>query len=366
LRACDYGAPTTRKRLFLVARCDGLPIVFPEPTHGTGRNPYRTAAECIDWAIPCPSIFTRAKPLVDSTCRRIARGLTKFVLENPKPFLVAIDNQTSTGAVWDTDKPLSTSTSKARHCLVQPYIVRYHGEKSTTENRGIGLGQPLATQTTENRFGLVAAHITKFKQHSTGTACDEPLHTITAGGHSARPAATPHGMGLVTAFIAKHYGGGENGQQPKGFLPLEPVHTITAQDHHAVVTAQLGDGTEAADNRHLVAAFLTKFYGTGIGQPVSASLDTITTKDRFGLVTVILEGEEFVVTDIGMRMLTPRELFRAQGFGDNYVIDPVFKSKPLTKTLQVRMVGNSVCPDVARAIVLANYVQPAMAEAADD
>jgi DNA (cytosine-5)-methyltransferase 1 len=387
LKAHEYGAPTTRKRLFMVARCDGLPVVFPTPTHGVGRQKVRTAAECIDWSIPTTSIFARAKPLAGATCRRIARGITKFVLEHPNPFIVAIgygEREGQKPRINDVDNPLGTIVSVQKHALVCPSIIRYHGEKSLNENRAISLEQPITTQTTENRCGLVVASITKFQQKSVGAHLEQPLDTVMAGAarfglvaahvtkfqkgnHGSDPdapldtiTAQTQKHAVVTAFIAKHYGG-PNGQQPPGFLPREPLHTITADDHHAVVTATLEKG-----NGELVAAFLHKYYGQGLGQEVTKPCDTITTKDRFGLVTVTIDGEQFVIADIGMRMLQPKELFAAQGFPENYVIEPMYNGKKFSKSLQVRMVGNSVCPDVAKAIVMANYVQPALAQAADD
>lgn len=267
LRACDFGAPTTRKRLFVIARCDGAPIVWPEPTHGTGLKPYRTAAECIEWSIPTTSIFDRPRPLADATMRRIARGIERFVTGKTAPYVVE-------------DKA---------HTLVQTG----YGERKGQAPRALDLGSPMGT--------------------------------IVAGGAK---------QALVAAFLAKHYGGNET----PGSSLERPFDTITCKDHHA-----------------LVAAFLTKFYGTGTGQRVDEPLGTVTTKDRFGLVTVA--GEAYRIVDIGMRMLVPRELFRGQGFPDSYVIDPIVKGKRLGATAQVRMCGNSVSPPVARALVAANFEQ---------
>lgn len=281
LRACDYGAPTTRKRLFVVARCDGLPIVWPRPTHGPGTGkPWRTAAECIDWTIPTPSIFGRKKPLADKTLARIARGIRKFVLESSRPFIVPTP-----------------------HGLTAPTMVQTgYGERDGQAPRILDLAQPLGT--------------------------------VVAGG--AKHA-------LVSAFIAKHFGGAGT---PGSSLTL-PLGTVTTQDHNALVTASLGH-----DRRAEVRAFLTAFYGTSTGQPAQMPLGTVTTHDRFGLVTV--EGHAYEIVDIGMRMLSPRELFRAQGFPDSYIIDPKHDGKPLTQTAQIRMCGNSVCPPIAAAIVRAN------------
>lgn len=281
LRACDYGAPTTRKRLFVIARRDGQPIVWPQATHGPGKVPYRTAAECIDWSIPSPSIFSRARPLAENTLRRIARGIRRFVLETDKPFIV--------GDVAPT--------------LIQTG----YGERPGQAPRSLDLGAPMGT--------------------------------LVAGGVK---------QALVSAFLAKHYGGNEG----PGSSLEKPFDTITCIDHHALVTV-----THGREQRASVRAFLTKYYGTGEGQALDVPLGTVTTKDRFGLVTV--EGQDFEIVDIGMRMLAPRELFRGQGFPDTYVIDPLYRGKPLTATAQVRMCGNSVSPVLSRALVEANFEQAA-------
>ena len=238
LRACDYGAPTIRKRFFLIARCDGLPIVWPEPTHGDPStlfvasgilHPWRTAAEIIDWTIPCPSIYDRKKLLCENTMRRIARGLRKFVLEHPQPYIV--DDH------------------------IAPFLIQYHTEQSGKEVRGQAVDKPLMTADSSNRYGL------------------------------------------VTALLIKYYGQGE-GQSLR-----EPLHTITA-------------------------------------------------KDRFGLV--IVRGEPYQIIDIGLRMLTPRELFRAQGFPEDYIIDRDADGKHYPKSAQVARCGNAVPPPFAEAIVRAN------------
>jgi DNA (cytosine-5)-methyltransferase 1 len=234
LRGCDYGAPTSRKRLFVVASLEGR-VVFPAPTHGPKRTlleqPYRTALECIDWSVPCPSIAGRAKPLSDATLRRVERGLQRFVLESPAPLIV--------------DRKV-------------PWMIHLsNGERVGQSPRIYDLRLPLGT--------------------------------IVAGGIK---------HGLVCAFLAKHYGGKGS---PGADLRL-PLSTITTVDHHALVTVH--------------------------GEPV---------------------------VDIGMRPLTPRELFRAQGFPDSYRIDM------LSKTAQIRAVGNSVCPHVAAAVVRSNFQRMAVA-----
>lgn len=343
LRACDYGAPTIRKRLFVIARRDGLPIVWPDPTHGTGPGlkPYRSAAECIDWTLPCPSIFERTRPLADSTQRRIVKGIQRYVVNTDTPFIVGqtVHNlihmghgeQSANGhgrfshGIRDLREPLNTVTASGVPAgLVTAHIATYYGDKRPHDVRGTDLRGQLGTQTTENRHAL------------------------------------------VTAFLAKHYGG--NCTNPASSLQA-PAPTVTAIDHTSLVTSNLiklrGDNTgqdvraplatvSAQGTHHAeVRAFLVKYYGTGEGQKIDDPVHTVTTKDRYGLVTI--QGQDYAVMDIGLRMLQPRELFRAQGFPDDYIIDRGADGRPLTKTAQVRMCGNSVCPPVAAAIVAANY-----------
>lgn len=215
LRACDYGAPTTRKRLFLIARCDGRPIVWPEPTHGEPgsllvasgvQKPYRTAAECIDWSLSCPSIFTRKRPLVENTLKRIAGGLQKFVFDNPEPFIV----EQKSGA--------------QAHFLTQ-----YHSYDSSP--RGQVINSPLLTQDTSNRYALVTSHLIKFKGTNLGQKVTEPIQTITAGGTH---------FGEVRAFLVKYYG------QGVGQTLERPLDTVTTNDRFGLVTIQ-GQRYQIAD-----------------------------------------------------------------------------------------------------------------------
>ena len=340
LRACDYGAPTIRKRLFLVARCDGLPIVWPEATHaakptkGSGLKPWRTAADCIDWSLPCPSIFERQRPLADATLRRIAAGVMRYVVNSPSPFIARI-GQTGHGdggKVRAVTAPLSTVTSKAEHLLVSPTLIQTgYGERAGQAPRVLDL--------------------------------DKPLGTVVAG-------AAKHA--LVAAFLAKHYTG------VVGSELVEPIGTVTATDHHSLVAANMvklrGTNTAAPIDEPLhtvsaggthhaeVCAFLTAYYGSDQDTPLDEPMHTVTTKPRFGLVTV--EGQPYAIADIGMRMLQPRELYRAQGFPDTYAIDRGADGRVLPKDAQVRMCGNSVCPPLARAMVAANYAEHALKVAA--
>jgi DNA (cytosine-5)-methyltransferase 1 len=490
LRACDYGAPTIRKRLFLIARCDGAPIVWPAPTHGAPASAevkarrlsaWRTAAECIDWHLPCPSIFTRARPLAEATCRRIAKGIMRYVVNCANPFIVPLTHhgegdrvttmgqplptvtaahrgemalvapslmvnttghaggavtdplktvatgphhymvapvltehanqkhdrvfdpqeplrtqcaqvkgghfaliaptlvnrhsdhgtdvradspevpmKTVTGSGgpavvsaflakhygghespgWPLEKPASTVTATDHHGLVTGCLVPRYGEREGQEPRALDVQAPAPTVVpTGNGGSLVAAHLTKFRTGSTGSEMAEPMHTITAGPKE-NPAGAPHAMGMVAAHLEKMHGTSTG--QPAG----EPIHTVGAQGNHFAE----------------VRAFLIKYYGNeteahAMGSPIG----TVTSHDRFGLVTV--NGEEYAIADIGLRMLAPIELFRAQGFPGSYIIDRgmfvdrntgVREIRPLTKSSQVRMCGNSVCPPLAEALVRAN------------
>lgn len=409
LVAAEYGAPTTRKRLFLIARCDGQPIVWPEPTHAQNphddlfsqRLPWRTAAECIDWSIPCPSIFLSKeegrklgvkRPLVESTMERIAQGIKKYVIECADPFIVGyhdcptfrgqgvdeplrtqttenrfglvvpyvagIDHKSAgPGAVWPADRPLTTVTTENRHALVVPHIsVCNHQSES---HRGQGVDEPLRTITAaRDATGIVAAHLVKNYGGVVGHGPDRPLGTITGIDHHALAVSSLVGVG------------GRAGQSaPRG--ADEPMATITAKGDRAVVSAFLSKyyGTNigadlrlpcptiTSSGQHIaqVQAFLLKYYGTGCGQQVSDPLAAVTTRDRFGLVTI--QGQDYQIVDIGLRMLQPHELFLAQGFPPEYVLTG-------TKTDQVSLCGNSVSPPVAEAIVRANCAHMAARVAA--
>lgn len=289
LVAADYGTPTTRRRLFIVARCDGQPIRWPEQTHT--RERWRAAAEVIDWSLPCPSIFGRARPLAEATLRRIAEGVRRYVVEEPRPFVVTLTHTSSgSGRVADSRAPMGTITTAkgGEFALVAPTLIQTgYGERDGQAPRVLDLHRPLGT--------------------------------VVAGGSK---------HALVSAFLARHFTG------VVGRDLREPVPTVTTQDHHS-----------------LVAAFLTKYYGSSESQNQGASdpLHTVTTKARFGLVTV--HGEQYRIADIGMRMLQPRELFCAQGFPEDYQIDTDADGRAVSKTTQIHLCGNSVCPPVAAALV---------------
>jgi DNA (cytosine-5)-methyltransferase 1 len=391
LRACDFGAPTTRKRLFIIARCDGQPIRWPEPTHGRRhRTPLRPVAECIDFSIPVPSIFftpdeakewarahglpTPRRPLAEATLRRVARGVKRFVIDAPEPFIV---NNLTNNVPRPVSEPLATLLTGGHKLLVQPSLLPFLTEHANASSaRVFGADEPLRTICATPKgghFALVepmAVPLLMLNSEQRGDRVysgAEPIRTLTA--------ANSRTYQLVTAFLAKHNGGHEaTGQELR-----RPSDTITVRENKALTTCHLlkfhGEKSDESRGQDLrepirtldtanrfaaVYAFLVKFYGTAIGVPVNRPLDTVTTLPRFGLVIVMVAGEPYVIVDIGMRMLTPRELFLAQGFPASYEITtglhPVTGERMrFTKKAQTRLVGNSVSPHVAAAIVRANY-----------
>jgi DNA (cytosine-5)-methyltransferase 1 len=461
IKACDFGAPTSRERLFMIARCDGRPIVWPEPTHakkpGKGQQKYRTAAECIDFSDLGKSIFGRKDELADATKRRIAKGMKKFVIDNPAPFIVPIANW-STETVQSMDEPLRTVTSypkggafsvvspviaPATHqgsdrvndpleplptvtcanrgelTLISPTLVQTgYGEREGQQPRTQDLDQPLGTVVAGGvKHALAAAHLVKFRFDDEGKALDHPLPTITSGGNYQRPAGAAHAMGIATAFMAQMNGGfnttdakslndpmttvTNTGSQQQlvtaSLLHLrgncdaraadEPLHTVSAGGtHHGLMTAFMerqfgasvgqalidpsptitagGGGKSSLVSFELspeheegalrVAAFLISYYGTENMSRCGQPAPTITTKDRLGLVTVMVKGTPYVIVDIRLRMLQPAELYRAQGFPPDYIITHGADGKPFTKTEQVHMCGNSVSPPPMAALARAN------------
>jgi DNA (cytosine-5)-methyltransferase 1 len=378
LRACDFGAPTIRKRLFLVARSDGQPIEWPTPTHGKGRSlPWRTAAECIDWSLNCPSIFlTKAearaigvkRPLAPATMRRIARGIKKFVLDNPHPFIVGVGGRQGQSPERSVEKPLQTITAKADSAIVVPFITEHANASSP---RSMPVQEPLRTQCANvkgGHFAVVAPFLKPrygenpndrggLGQAPRVRSLEEPMPVIVPTGN---------GGDLVAAFMAQH------NTENVGHQMEFPLSTIIGKGcTQGLVAAHIkrdfGTSTGAAidsplptitsdggGHASLVASFLTAYYGTDQQTgDLREPLPTVMSKDRLALVTV--NSVEYVIVDIGMRMLVPRELYRAQGFPDSYKIEIEYNGKPLTKTAQVRMVGNSVSPEQARAIIAALF-----------
>lgn len=393
LRACDYGAPTSRKRLVLIARCDGKPIVFPKPTHGKGKGlkPYRTAAEIIDWTLPCPSIFARKKPLVEATLRRIARGLDKFVIRAKKPFIVPIGygekegqkprheidapyitkfNDTSKGQALDA--PLDTIMAGATRFAKVDSILTPFVEQANFENIPISADEPLSTATSVNHHRLITPKLSPFIEQAfggtyagKGANADSPLPTVTANDHNR----------LVSAYISKYYGGTYDGA---GSGADEPLHTVTVEERHAVA-----------------GAFLSHFYkgnGSAQGSATNEPVPTVMGNNKASVVMAKLTPADFernelghwaeireilnkyagyaladdeillidindnfyFLSDIGMRMLTPRELYLAQGFPSDYQIEFDYNGKPYSKKEQVARCGNAVCPPLAEAVVRAN------------
>lgn len=402
LRSCDYGAPTTRTRFYLIARSDGRPIVWAEPTHAPKDSeavrqglklPYRTAAECIDWSIPAQSIFERDKPLAENTMRRIARGIQKFVIDNPEPFIVTVNHSGEGFRGQSTDEPLGTITAKNGYGVVTPTIMC-----NNTNNVGASVETPLPTVTTGNRNYLVAPSIVPIGygeregQAPRVNKVDEPLGTVVTSGkhylvaptliryHSETAKDEVRGQELTeplmtvdtspryalsVAHVMKNYAGGYTGAGSAADAPLD---TVTAKDHNSLVTAHIMTMRNNMDGQPIdeplttvscsgahhaeVQAFLVKYFSTGAAKSVNEPLDTVTTKDRFALVTI--HGEEYMITDIKMRMLQPRELFNAQGFPHDYIIDHDADGHPYPKSKQVARCGNAVTPPVPAALVRVN------------
>jgi DNA (cytosine-5)-methyltransferase 1 len=359
LRACDYGAPTIRERLFLIARCDGEPIVWPAPTHAHPDSdevreglaePWLPAASVIDWSLPCPSIFDTSaeimakhgvravRPLKDATLRRIARGVQRYVLDAAEPFCVTYAQHG--GAIRSGADPLHTITasSKDQNAIVAPTLVQTgYGERPGQAPRSLDLHAPLGTVVAGGaKHALVAAFLA---QHNAG-----PRNATISGRPATAPLATITTRGTQINLVAAHLQN-MHGSARSDRDPAAPLTTVTA------------GGTHAA----LIAAFLTKYYGQGEGAALAEPCHTVTTRDRFGLVTVEIGGTPYAITDIGMRMLTPRELFRAQGFPETYDIDTGPDGRRLTKTEQVRMCGNSVAPAIPAALCRANVPELAVA-----
>ena len=330
LIAADYGAPTMRKRFFMIARCDGKPIIWPEPTHGPADSeavkkgllePYVGAYTQLDFSLPCPSIFDTSeeikekygiravRPLAQKTMDRIARGLKKFVLDNPEPFVVRHNKQ----------------------CLISPTLIQYHSETSKDGVRGQTIEDPIMTVDSSNRYGLVTSFLHKYYDggyKGAGETVENPLPTITAWDHNS----------VVTANLI------QMNNHCDGKDIRQPLPTITAGDGH------FGE----------VRAFLIKYYGQGTGQDIEKPLDTVTAQDRFGLVTI--NGTDYQIVDIGLRMLEPRELYGCQGFPDDYIIDHDYTGKTYPRSEQVRRCGNAVCPPIPAALVRANLPEMCVAK----
>lgn len=379
LVAADYGAPTMRKRFFMIARCDKKPIVWPEPTHAPADSeavkkgllkPYVGAYTQIDFSRPCPSIFDTSeqikekygikavRPLAPKTMERIARGLKKFVLDNPEPFIVQC-NHGGDRRPLDTKEPLPTITGKHGYGIVEPYMIQI-GQTGFTKDRSKNIQEPLSTIVSKNEHCLICPTLIQYHSETAqgevrGQTIKDPIMTVDGSNR----------YGLVTSFLHKYYDGGYKGA---GESMENPLPTITAWDHNSVVTANLIQMNNHCDGKDIrqplptitagdghfgeVRAFLIKYYGQGTGQDIQEPLDTVTSRDRFGLVTI--EGEDYQIVDIGLRMLEPRELYGCQGFPDDYIIDHDYTGKTYPRTEQVKRCGNSVSPMVPNALVRAN------------
>lgn len=352
LIAADYGAPTMRKRFFMVARCDGKPIVWPEPTHAPADSeavkagllkPYVGAYTQIDFTRPCPSIFDTSeeikekygiravRPLAPKTMDRIARGLKKFVLDNPEPFIIQC-NHGGERRPNDIREPMPTITGKHGYGIVEPKLAPYMGT-NTTNHPGGNCKDPIHTITTGNQQCLISPTLIQYHSETApgevrGQTIKDPIMTVDGSNR----------YGLVTSFLSKFYKSG-TGQDMR-----EPLHTITTSPGH------FGE----------VRTFLIKYYGQGTGQDIKDPLDTVTAQDRFGLVEI--EGANYQIVDIGLRMLEPKELYGCQGFPDDYIIDHDYTGKTYPRSEQVKRCGNAVCPPIPAALVKANLPELCVAK----
>ena len=356
LVAADYGVPTTRKRWFAIFRCDGKSIVWPEPTHSkdgsNGLKKWVPVSTVLNFNDLGKSIFGRKKPLAEKTMNRIGGGMDKFVFNDPQPFMVTVNHRgdnfrgqsidksmptitqkngvgvvtpyiTQIGygerkgqsaRVNSLDNPLNTVVSSGnKHYLTSPYIIQYHSETSS-QPRGQSVKEPIQTIDTSNRYALLSAFLTKFYKTGTGQSLFSPLHTITT---------SPGHFGQVT---------------------------IKAIEWERLKEAGISD--EVAQKCTWVSQFIMEYYGCGTGQSLNDPLHTIVTKDRFALITVL--GNEYCIVDIYLRMLSPEELKLAQGFPCDYIIDTYADGTPVTVSEQVKRIGNSVCPGLARVLTEAN------------
>lgn len=387
LVAADYGAPTMRKRFFMIARCDSKPIVWPEPTHAPADSeevkkgllkPYVGAYTQLDFSLPCPSIFDTSeeikekygiravRPLAQKTMDRIARGFIKFVLNNPKPFIIQC-NHGGERRPNDIREPMPTITGKHGYGIVEPYMVQI-GQTGFTKDRSKDVREPLTTIVSKNEHCLISPTLIQYHSETSkdgvrGQTIEDPIMTVDSSNR----------YGLVTSFLHKYYDGGYKGA---GETVENPLPTVTAWDHNSVVTANLIQMNNHCDGKDIrqplptitagdghfgeVRAFLIKYYGQGTGQDIKDPLDTVTAQDRFGLVTI--NGTDYQIVDIGLRMLEPRELYGCQGFPDDYIIDHDYTGKTYPRSEQVRRCGNAVCPPIPEALVKANLPELCVAE----
>ena len=387
LIAADYGAPTMRKRFFMIARCDGKTIVWPEPTHAPADSeevkkgllkPYVGAYTQLAFSLPCPSIFDTSeeikekygiravRPLAQKTMDRIARGFKKFILDNPEPFIIQC-NHDGERRPNDIREPMPTITGKHGYGIVEPYMVQI-GQTGFTKDRSKDVREPLTTIVSKNEHCLISPTLIQYHSETSkdgvrGQTIEDPIMTVDSSNR----------YGLVTSFLHKYYDGGYKGA---GETVENPLPTVTAWDHNSVVTANLIQMNNHCDGKDIrqplptitagdghfgeVRAFLIKYYGQGTGQDIKDPLDTVTAQDRFGLVTI--NGTDYQIVDIGLRMLEPKELYGCQGFPDDYIIDHDYTGKTYPRSEQVRRCGNAVCPPIPDALVRANLPELCVAE----
>lgn len=390
LVAADYGAPTMRKRFFLIARCDGKPIVWPEPTHGPADSeevkagllqPYVGAYTQLDFSLPCPSIFDTAeeikekygiravRPLAPKTMERIARGLKKFVIDNAEPFIVQVNHSGAKSDYCNSmNEPLRVITAKHGFVIVEPYMVQI-GQTGFTADRSKDVREPLTTIVSKNEHCLIEPKLAPCvmcnNENNVGASVESPLPTITTGNRN-----------FVVAPTLIQYHSETSGREVRGQTLEEPIMTVDGSNRYGLVTSFLskfyksGTGQDIREPLHTVTcspghfgevrAFLIKYYGQGVGQDIKESLDTVTARDRFGLVTI--QGVDYQIVDIGLRMLEPKELYGCQGFPDDYIIDRDYTGKTYSRSEQVKRCGNAVCPPIPAALVRANLSELCVAE----
>lgn len=372
LVAADFGAPTSRKRFYMIARCDGRPIVWPKPTHSKtgadGLPKWRAASEIIDWSLPCPSVFASkaeimeryglkaVRPLAKNTMRRIIRGVDKFTIRSGKPFIVEC-NHSGGGHIAPVGDAYKTITAKHTGGIVAPSLIQYHTEQ-TESVRASGLGAPINTVDASNRYGLTCANLVEYYTGGRPLDVREPMHTVTSHDREA----------VVAAHIAKYYGG------VVGEKVGEPLPTVTAIDHNAVCAAYVvkfkGDevGTQPTEPLHTQTS-------SGVFAVCRTHLEKIRSGDELGYWPLIRDllnefcgytlaedevllleigGTLYYIADIELRMLSPRELYNAMGFPPDYIIDRDYLGHEYGRTKQVARCGNAVCPPVASALVRAN------------
>lgn len=390
LVAADYGTPTMRKRFFMIARCDGKPIIWPKPTHAPADSeavkagllkPYVGAYTQIDFSKPCPSIFDTSeeikekygiravRPLAPKTMERIARGLKKFVLENPEPFIIQC-NHGGDRRPNDVREPMPTITGKHGYGVVEPYMVQI-GQTGFTADRSKDVREPLTTIVSKNEHCLIepklAPYLSVNRENHFGSDMREPIHTVTSNNQHM----------LMTPTLIQYHSETAQGEV-RGQAIKDPIMTVDGSNRYGLVTSflskfyksgvgqdirePLGTVTANAGGGHFgeVRAFLIKYYGQGTGQDIKDPLDTVTAQDRFGLVTI--NGTDYQIVDIGLRMLEPRELYGCQGFPDDYIIDHDYTGKTYPRSEQVRRCGNAVCPPIPAALVRVNLPEICIAE----